>query len=333
MGISWPSDPLASQQCYYRLHSSVASPTSTESNPYVSLDSSPAPSPKHRDYPLSPLSRRKKLFTFSRPPRSRDTDRFLDALSEQLGHRVTIVDDFLTPENDYEEVGMALGWLGAWSLSVLAMEHPSSSLYHTGKGAEPLGTYPRALWVVEGSKGCPTLGKDLPSPRAGWVDDEVPPPVSPLSFTQMSFHDDQGSYVTNDVSSSEYISSSDEGSSLTYSTLSDHIPPPPLSPPPPPPPLQFHDPQTIPTKAEATKASMAAAPKSLVSHLHPIPPPPPPPPPPPVPCAPPLHRGLLHRRSESNHMSVKRLRWEQVENSEGTIWGQVWPRSAERGWG
>ncbi|NXP54505.1 GRD2I protein, partial [Heliornis fulica] len=148
MAISWPSDPLASQQCYYRLHSSVASPSSTESNPYISLDSSPAPSPKHRDYPLSPLSRRKKLFTFSRPPRSRDTDRFLDALSEQLGHRVTIVDDFLTPENDYEE---------------------------------------------------------------------------------MSFQDDQGSYVTNDVSSSEYISSSDEGSSLTYSTLSDHIPPPPLS--------------------------------------------------------------------------------------------------------
>ncbi|XP_050762119.1 LOW QUALITY PROTEIN: delphilin-like [Gymnogyps californianus] len=241
MPISWPSDPLASQQCYYRLHSSVASPSSTESNPYVSLDSSPAPSPKHRDYPLSPLSRRKKLFTFSRPPRSRDTDRFLDALSEQLGHRVTIVDDFLTPENDYEE---------------------------------------------------------------------------------MSFHDDQGSYVTNDVSSSEYISSSDEGSSLTYSTLSDHIPPA-AQPPPPPPPLQFHDPQTIPTKAEATKASTSPAPKSLVSHLHPIPPPPPPPPPPPVPCAPPLHRGLLHRRSESNHMSVKRLRWEQVENSEGTIWGQL----------
>lgn len=35
---------------------------------------------------------------------SRDTDRFLDALSEQLGPRVTIVDDFLSPENDYEEV-------------------------------------------------------------------------------------------------------------------------------------------------------------------------------------------------------------------------------------
>lgn len=36
-----------------------------------------------------------------------------------------------------------------------------------------------------------------------------------------------------------------------------------------------------------------------------------------------LSRGLGHRRSETSHMSVKRLRWEQVENSEGTIWGQV----------
>ncbi|KAF1397319.1 Delphilin, partial [Spheniscus mendiculus] len=211
MAISWPSDPLASQQCYYRLHSSVASPSSTESNPYVSLDSSPAPSPKHRDYSLSPLSRRKKLFTFSRPPRSRDTDRFLDALSEQLGHRVTIVDDFLTPENDYEEVSVVQGWLGARSLSVLVVEHPLCSLHCTGMGAEPLGTRPGALRVVEGGKGCMAGGQDTPK---GWK-------------------------------------------------------------------------------------------------------------PPPVPCAPPLHRGLLHRRSESNHMSVKRLRWEQVENSEGTIWGQL----------
>lgn len=80
------------------------SPGSVESNPYVTLDS-PLPSP---NYPLvdelpSPLSRRRKLFTFSRPPRSRDTDKFLDALSEQLGHRVTIVDDFVAGENDYEE--------------------------------------------------------------------------------------------------------------------------------------------------------------------------------------------------------------------------------------
>ncbi|NXA38391.1 GRD2I protein, partial [Eudromia elegans] len=160
--VSWHSERRPSQPCYYRARGSATSPSSTESNPYVSLDSSPAPSPRHGERALSPVSRRRKLFTFSRPPRSRDTDRFLDALSEQLGHRVTIVDDFLTPENDYEE---------------------------------------------------------------------------------MSFQDDQGSYATNDVSStSEYMSSSDEGSSLT---------------------------------------------------------------------------------ADANHMSVKRLRWEQVENSEGTIWGQL----------
>uniref|UniRef100_F6YEG2 Grid2 interacting protein n=1 Tax=Ornithorhynchus anatinus TaxID=9258 RepID=F6YEG2_ORNAN len=234
-----------SQSCYFHPPAgSLPSPSSTESNPYVSLDSSPTPSPLHADYAGSPPARRKKLFTFSRPPRSRDTDRFLDALSEQLGHRVTIVDDFLTPENDYEE---------------------------------------------------------------------------------MSFHDDQGSFVTNDMSSvSEYVSSSDDGSSLTYSSVSDHIPPPPLSPPPPPPPLQFHDPKPAARNPDAPRNAPSPLPKPLGAHPHPVPPPPPPPPPPPVPCAPPLlHRGLVHRRSESNHMSVKRLRWEQVENSEGTIWGQL----------
>ena len=44
--------------------------------------------------------------------RSRDTDRFLDALSEQLGPRVTIVEDFLSPENDYEEVSTQACVLG-----------------------------------------------------------------------------------------------------------------------------------------------------------------------------------------------------------------------------
>ena len=163
MAISWPSDPLASQQCYYRLHSSVASPSSTESNPYVSLDSSPAPSPKHRDYPLSPLSRRKKLFTFSRPPRSRDTDRFLDALSEQLGHRVTIVDDFLTPENDYEEVSVVQGWFGARSLSALGVE-PSivqPALHRDGCRASG-----DTSWVAEGGEGCTAGEQDTPE---GWV--------------------------------------------------------------------------------------------------------------------------------------------------------------------
>uniref|UniRef100_A0A5F8GG96 Grid2 interacting protein n=1 Tax=Monodelphis domestica TaxID=13616 RepID=A0A5F8GG96_MONDO len=244
--ISWPNDPLPPQPCYYHpCPGSLPSPSSTESHPYVSLDSSPAPSPQLTAMASSPSppTCRKKLFTFSRPPRNRDTDRFLDALSAQLGARVTMVDDFLTPENDYEE---------------------------------------------------------------------------------MSFLDDQGSYVTNDLSSvSEYVSSSEEGSSLTYSSISDHIPPPPLSPPPPPP-LQFHDPKPAAPRNLDGPHNPATLAKPLGAHSHQVPPPPPPPLPPPVPCAPPLlHRGLSHRRSESNHMSVKRLRWEQVENSEGTIWGQL----------
>lgn len=51
--------------------------------------------------------------------------------------------------------------------------------------------------------------------------------------------------------------------------------------------------------------------------------PPPPPPPLPPPCEPPPLPQAGGQASEANHMSVKRLRWEQVENSEGTIWGQV----------
>lgn len=140
----------------------------------------------------------------------------------------------------------------------------------------------------------------------------------------MSFHDDQGSFVTNERSSaSECISSSEEGSSLTYSSISDHIPPPPLSPPPPPP-LPFHDPKPSSRTPDGPWGPAPTLAKPLTQLSHPVPPPPPPPLPPPVPCAPPmLSRGLGHRRSETSHMSVKRLRWEQVENSEGTIWGQV----------
>ncbi|KAM8961444.1 delphilin [Pelodytes ibericus] len=210
---------------------SAPSPSSSESNPYVSLDGSLPPSPTHR-----------KIFTFSRPSRSRDTDRFLDVLSRQLGQSLTITDQFLTPENDYEE---------------------------------------------------------------------------------MSFQDDPFNGPPREVSSaSESLSSSEDGSSLTYSSVSDLIPPPPHSPPPPPP-AQNQHPRGNPTfRAEAPKAG----PKGAGSRMHPLPPVPPPLPVAPVPPAPPLeplaHRGM-HRRSESSHMSVKRLRWEQVQNSEGTIWGQL----------
>ncbi|CAL9693377.1 unnamed protein product [Knipowitschia caucasica] len=45
-----------------------------------------------------------------KPPRSEDTDRFLDALREQLGQKVAIVDDFLNPDNDYEEDVVQMGF-------------------------------------------------------------------------------------------------------------------------------------------------------------------------------------------------------------------------------
>ncbi|XP_077475914.1 delphilin isoform X2 [Stigmatopora argus] len=92
--LTWPEPPASPPPCPSRRNS-------VESNPYVSLDSPP----QLTDLPSSPPARRdaRRRYTFSEPPRSQDTDRFLDALSEQLGRRVAIVDDFLTPENDYEE--------------------------------------------------------------------------------------------------------------------------------------------------------------------------------------------------------------------------------------
>lgn len=96
LSLSW-KEPLPTP--VYEIHHQ----SSVDSNPYVSLESPPA-SPHPSDSGPSTLNRRKKLFTFSRPPRSRDTDKFLDALSEQLGHRVTLVDDFVPGDNDYEEV-------------------------------------------------------------------------------------------------------------------------------------------------------------------------------------------------------------------------------------
>ncbi|XP_056389370.1 delphilin isoform X1 [Hyla sarda] len=232
-GNHWQNSVPPSDPCPPR-PPSAPSPSSSESNPYVSLDGSLPPSPTHR-----------KMFTFSRPSRSRDTDRFLDALSRQLGQNLAITDQFLTPENDYEE---------------------------------------------------------------------------------MSFQDDHLTCAPREVSTtSESAGSSEDGSSLTYSSVSDHIPPPPHSPPPPPPPQHPRGEQA--RKKEISKTVPSSFPRGVGSYIQtPLPPAPPPLPIPPVPPAPPLeplaHRGM-HRRSESSHMSVKRLRWEQVENSEGTIWGQL----------
>ncbi|XP_069784311.1 delphilin isoform X2 [Narcine bancroftii] len=242
------TEPLPMQSCLCQPHNEP-SPTNSDSHPYVSLDGSPSLSSQNAEIMNSPPNRRKKLFTFSRPPRSRDTDRFLDALSEQLGQKVTAAEEFMNPENDYEE---------------------------------------------------------------------------------MTFHDEQEMFGTNDPSSpSEYVSSSEDGSSLTYSSCSDPIPPPPQTPPPPPP-IQFNDAKPITLISELKRVipppppPPLPPPPSYTSNQFQSKPLPPPPPPPPLPASsgpPPLHRGF-HRRSESSHMSVKRLRWEQVENSEGTIWGQ-----------
>uniref|UniRef100_A0A8C7VSF4 Delphilin n=1 Tax=Oncorhynchus mykiss TaxID=8022 RepID=A0A8C7VSF4_ONCMY len=243
LSLTW-KEPLPDPLYEFYHGGTIPSPGSADSNPYVSLES-PPPSPQNSDDPTSPLSRRRKLFTFSRPPRSRDTDKFLDALSEQLGHRVTLVEDFLPGENDYEE---------------------------------------------------------------------------------MSFQDEQEvSYLPRQLSSasSEDISSNDEATSLTYSSGSEHIPippppqsappPPPLPTPLPPPPFGFSDPLPI------------TPPQHPIIPPPPPPPrvPPPPPPPLPPPCEPPPLPNSSPCAGDTNHMSVKRLRWEQVENSEGTIWGQL----------
>uniref|UniRef100_A0AAY4BK35 Glutamate receptor, ionotropic, delta 2 (Grid2) interacting protein, a n=1 Tax=Denticeps clupeoides TaxID=299321 RepID=A0AAY4BK35_9TELE len=205
---------------------------SSESNPYMSLDS-PPPSPPN--YPPSPPTRLKKRYTFSRPPLSLDTDRFLDALNEQLGQQVGVVDDFLSPENDYEE-----------------------------EDEEEEGVF-------------------------------LPPELSSPSEMQAG-------------------GSSEDASSLSYSSGSEHIPPPPLTPPPPPP-VQFNDPPLPTGMIHLHHPQSQVQPQS---HLEP-----PPPPPLPPPCVPPPLPRPSPQRADSSHMSVKRLRWEQVENSEGTIWGQL----------
>lgn len=102
---SWP-EPLPSPPAAQYYPSGLTSQTSGESNPYISLDSPPLSPPEPNDYPSSPPAHRssKRRYTFSKIPQSEDTDRFLDALTEQLGQTVAIGDDFLTPEKDYEEV-------------------------------------------------------------------------------------------------------------------------------------------------------------------------------------------------------------------------------------
>lgn len=95
--------------------------------------------------------------------RSRDTDRFLDALSEQLGPRVTIVEDFLSPENDYEEVSTQACVLGGGGQGAC-------------KGTGVPGLLPEACCPEGCAPGSPSLSPRTPRSPAGAI-----PPLAQAS--------------------------------------------------------------------------------------------------------------------------------------------------------
>ncbi|ROL51716.1 Delphilin [Anabarilius grahami] len=254
LSLSWTESFPGPQ--YEPYQQTVPSPDSVESNPYVSLDSPPA-SPLPSDEP-SPLPQRRKLFTFSRPPRSRDTDKFLDALSEQLGHRVNIVDDFKGGENDYEEVLPTSEELRA------QRTHPRRS------SPQPIT---QSVLQLHQPKAHPILQS---SPHTS-----PQPPHATRQHTHLR-HPTQSIYQSQQTSA----------------------------------------PRTSPSLSKQKSLHSQSSQQSFESTLSSKVPPPPPPPLPP-PCDPPPLPKSSPKASDNNHMSVKRLRWEQVENSEGTIWGQL----------
>ncbi|XP_034148156.1 delphilin isoform X2 [Esox lucius] len=399
LSLSWKEsqpDPL-----YEFYHGgTVPSPGSADSNPYVSLES-PPPSPQQSDDPPSPLSRRRKLFTFSRPPRSRDTDKFLDALSEQLGHRVTLVDDFLPGENDYEEMSFQdeqeVNYLprqlsSASSEDISSNDDATSASYSSGSEHIPIPPPPQRAPPP------PPFPTPLPPPPFGFSD---PLPITPvlsrfspghMPRARTSFQPQHPiippppppprAFMYNRPTLHRGLSTKDEpqgglhhqAPQMTlplaprYSPqpsrprnlprqvsqpqpLTQSILPPqpnresqlalqrhhqlhhqPYQPqpkthlshslPPPAPhqtPSQSHPPQAPPLQTYETPMTVSELQKELQKHQ--VPPPPPPPLPPP--CVPPPLPNPSSHAGDTNHMSVKRLRWEQVENSEGTIWGQL----------
>ncbi|XP_076025790.1 delphilin isoform X2 [Genypterus blacodes] len=416
LSLSW-KEPLPT--AVYGIHHQ----NSGDSNPYVSLESPPA-SPQPSDGAPSPLTRRKKLFTFSRPPRSRDTDKFLDALSEQLGHRVTLVDEFVPGENDYEEIYQG-GCHGIRRRDV-PMNFPED---------QDLAFMPRQLSASSEDR---SSSDDISSPSFSSGSEPIPPPPTqspppPPPFQKLIPPPVQFTDPFPPVRfSPEHI---------PRSRMPFH-PHHPIIPPPPPPPRPFLSGRSplhkvLPTKEEAEKyrqrlqtpttrlsfghstlgppsqrsrpsylprqlsqpqpirqpspqpSPQVLRPSQLVLQRHhqlhhqhsyqgPMPPSlqdhapsqsqsrgpsqppsthstlpsntkiyetarqeqqsqkgdkdvlslrskvlPPPPPPLPPPCDPPPLPKTSQHAADTNHMSVKRLRWEQVENSEGTIWGQL----------
>ncbi|XP_070304819.1 delphilin-like [Salvelinus sp. IW2-2015] len=394
LSLTW-KEPLPDPLYEFYHGGTIPSPGSADSNPYVSLES-PPPSPQNSDDPTSPLSRRRKLFTFSRPPRSRDTDKFLDALSEQLGHRVTLVEDFLPGENDYEEMSFQdeqeVSYLprqlsSASSEDISSNDDATSLTYSSGSEHIPIPPPPQSART-------PALTPPLPPPPFGFSEplpvtpvlshfspEHIPrarmsfqpqhpiippPPPPPRTFaynrptlhkvlptrdelqgcvhhqaTQMTLplgpryspqpsrprnlprQASQPQPLTQPILCPQPSPQPNRQSQLTLQRhhqlhhqpyqpqLSHSLPPqaPHLSQP------QSHPPQPPHSQTYETPISVSELQK------HKVPPPPPPPLPPP--CDPPPLPNSSPCAGDTNYMSVKRLRWEQVENSEGTIWGQL----------
>ncbi|XP_016139635.1 delphilin-like isoform X2 [Sinocyclocheilus grahami] len=357
LSLSWTESFPGSQFEPYQ--QTVPSPDSVDSNPYVSFDSPPA-SPLPSDEP-SPLPQRRKLFTFSRPPRSRDTDKFLDALSEQLGHRVNIVDDFKGGENDYEEMSFQddqeVNMLPHELSSASSEDHSSSDdstsvSYSSGSDHIPPPPQsppppPPPIQFTDPPSAHPLTPEHLPQPPPAFQHHPIiaPPPPPPRSFltNRPSLHKVLPTREEFRTQHTHPRRSSPQPSA--QSVLQLHQPKahpilqstPHTSPQPPHATTQHthlrHPTQSV-YQSRQTSASRTSPNVTKQKSLHSqqsyegtlstkVPPPPPPPLPLPPPCGPPPLPKASLKASDNNHMSVKRLRWQQVENSEGTIWGQL----------
>nr|XP_061807644.1 delphilin-like [Nerophis lumbriciformis] len=359
--------------------------SSVDSNPYVSLESPPG-SPQHSP---STMGRRKKLFTFSRPPRSRDTDKFLDALSEQLGQRVTL-DDYVPGENDYEEMSFPedqdTGFIRRQLSSGSSEDHSSSDEVSSpcySSGSEQIPPPPKQSPPppppfqvllpppVQFTDPVPPVRfspEHVPRSRMPFQPHHpiIPPPPPPLRTILSNRSPLHNVLPTREGTDDQRFQTLSRGRTTftTTTTILRSSRPSYL-------PRQLSQPQPI-CQPSPQLSPQTLRPSQLVLHRHhqlhhqhsyqgPLPPsledhspprghkqdpsvsfrkppnstltshtkeqesqqaPPPPPPPLPPPCdPPPLPKP--GQASDTNHMSVKRLRWEQVENSEGTIWGQL----------
>ncbi|XP_023805264.2 delphilin isoform X3 [Oryzias latipes] len=383
LSLSW-KEPLPTP--VYEIHHQ----SSVDSNPYVSLESPPA-SPLLSDSGPNTTTRRRKLFTFSRPPRSRDTDKFLDALSEQLGHRVTLVDDFAPGENDYEEMSFPEdqdpGFMSRRLSSDSSEDHScsdeaSSPTYSSG--SEPIppppnqsppppppfqALIPPPLPFTDTLPPVRFSPEHVPRSRMPFqphhpIIPPPPPPLRTLLSSRPPLHkvlptrEGDKAHQRFQLNSTRF---SQCPTTLGTSTLRSTQPSRPCYLP-----RQLSQPQPIrqptpqPSPQLLRQSQLVLQRHHQLHHQHsyqgPMPPslqdpaptgssllsqpsepqslplkinqqdtqqaPPPPPPPLPPPCDPPP-RPKTGRPTSDNQMSVKRLRWEQVENSEGTIWGQL----------